>query len=158
MSITELTSLTEKLIPPVQSILDRDITRHEKLFAICELLADEVDDFDWVGFYLADPDGKDELVLGPFVGEPTDHTRIPFGTGICGQVALSHETYVSQDVSAEDNYLSCSVSVKSEIVVPILKEGQFVAQLDIDSNKKNSISEEKRELVEKICHLLTSEF
>ncbi len=158
MSVTELTSLKEKLIPAVESILARDVTRHEKLFAVCELLADEVDHFDWVGFYLADPDGKEELILGPFVGERTDHTRIPFGTGICGQVALSHETYVSQDVSAEDNYLACSTSVKSEIVVPILKEGRFVAQLDIDSNKKNSISEEKRELVEEICHLLASEF
>src|SRR5690606_15079806 len=116
----------------------RDVTRDEKLFAICELLADEVPTFNWVGCYVADPSGKEELVLGPFVGASTDHTRIPFGKGICGQVALSHQTFVAQDVAAEENYLSCSIGVQSEIVVPIMKGDVFVAQLDIDSHTKHS--------------------
>ena len=158
MSTTETLSLREQLIPSVEVILGRDIALHEKLFAICELLEDLVDDFDWVGFYMVDPDGKEELVLGPFVGEATDHTRIPFGTGICGQVAITHKTYVSQDVHAEENYLACSIDVQSEIVVPIFKDSEFVAQLDIDSNKKNAITAEKRKLVEEICTLLNSEF
>lgn len=158
MSTTEVLSLRERLIPSVEVILGRDVTLHEKLFAICELLEDEVENFDWVGFYMAEPSGKQELILGPFVGEATDHTHIPFGTGICGQVAVSHQTYVSQDVHAEENYLACSVDVQSEIVVPILKGNVFVAQLDIDSNQKNAITTEKRELVEEICALLSSEF
>ncbi|MEX0720486.1 MAG: GAF domain-containing protein [Balneolaceae bacterium] len=157
MSTAELT-LYDKFIPEVEHILEKKITRHEKLFAICELLADEVETFNWVGFYLADSGGARELVLGPFVGPSTDHTRIPFGKGICGQVALSHETFVSQDVHGEENYLSCSVEVQSEIVVPIMKEGRFVAQLDIDSNTKNSITKEQRTLLEDICEMLAGEF
>ncbi|MEX0608021.1 MAG: GAF domain-containing protein [Balneolaceae bacterium] len=157
MSTAELT-LNEKLIPDVEAILRKKITRHEKLFAICELLADEVETFNWVGFYLAESGGVKELVLGPYVGPSTDHTRIPFGKGICGQVALSHETFVSQDVQSEENYLSCSADVKSEIVVPVMKSGEFVAQLDIDSNTKNSITEDQRKLLEQICDLLANEF
>ena len=158
MSTTDTISLTEKIIGLTQEILDRPVTRNEKLFAICEILTDEVPTFDWVGFYLVAEDVENELVLGPFVGEATDHTRIPFGTGICGQVALSHETFVSQDVAAEENYLSCSISVQSEIVVPIMVGDEFVAQLDIDSNTKNSITEEQTELLESICTMLSEEF
>ncbi len=158
MTTTETISLKEKLVTAAENILDRDVTRHEKLFAICELLADEVPTFNWVGFYMADPSGKEELVLGPFVGASTDHTRIPFGKGICGQVALSHETFVAQDVHAQDNYLSCSIDVQSEIVVPIMKEDVFVAQLDIDSHTRDSITIEQQEALEEICDMLADEF
>lgn len=157
MSTTQLTSFDQH-IATVESILNRDVTRDEKLFAICEVLADEIDTFDWVGFYFADPEGKEELVLGPFVGPSTDHTRIPFGKGLCGQVAESHETFISQDVHSEYNYLSCNSSVQSEIVVPIMKDGEFVAQLDIDSNTKNSITKDQKALLEEICDLLSEEF
>lgn len=142
----------------VSQILKQDQTRDEKLLAICKLLSDEIDTFNWVGFYLADPMGKEELVLGPFVGPDTDHTRIPYGRGICGQVAVSHETFVSQDVNSEENYLSCSATVQSEIVVPIMKDGKFVAQLDIDSNTKGSITEAQQNLLETICEMLSGEF
>ena len=131
MTSAEVLSLRDQLVSGTHEILEKSVTRDEKLFAVCELLADEVPTFNWVGFYIADPTGKEELVLGPFVGASTDHTRIPFGKGICGQVALSHETFIAQDVHAENNYLSCSIDVKSEIVVPIMKGNAFVAQLDI---------------------------
>ena len=158
MPETQLLTLKEKLLANTRTILDKDVTLHEKLFAVCELLADEVPTFNWVGFYMVAEDEENELVLGPFVGASTDHTRIPFGKGICGQVAVSHETFVSQDVHAEDNYLSCSISVQSEIVVPIMKGDEFVAQLDIDSHTKNSITEEQTEALEEICELLSYEF
>lgn len=151
-------SLNKTILPKVEKILSEEFSLDEKLFAICELLHDQVEHFDWVGFYMVDPDVDNQLKLGPFVGEPTDHTTIPFGKGICGQVALSHETFVSQDVNAEDNYISCSHYVQSEIVVPIMKNDTFIAQIDIDSNVKNSISDEKKELLEKICMLLSNEF
>ncbi len=158
MTTTESLLLESNILPKVEAVISEHITLNEKLFAICELLEDQVEGFDWVGFYMVDPEVEHQLKLGPFVGEPTDHTTIPFGKGICGQVAVSHETFVSQDVSAEDNYISCSHFVQSEIVVPIMKNGDFVAQIDIDSNVKNSISEEKKELLEKICTLLSNEF
>lgn len=158
MSTTQAISLLDKLIIHTKEIMQRPVTRNEKLFAVCELLADEVPTFDWVGFYLVAEDAENELVLGPFVGASTDHNRIPFGVGICGQVALSHETFVSQDVTKEDNYLACSVDVNSEIVVPIMANDTFVAQLDIDSHTKNSITDEHKEALEKICKMLSAEF
>lgn len=158
MPQTQEAILYNELIESVKEVLKQDISRDEKLLHICTLLKQNISTFDWVGFYLADESGKSELVLGPFAGKPTDHTRIPFGRGICGQVALSHQTYISQDVHSEENYLACSLEVQSEIVVPIMKNGTFVAQIDIDSNTKNSITEAQKNLLEDICQLLVPEF
>lgn len=158
MSTTESLYLTEQLVLRAKEIIKRDVTLNEKLFAICELLEDEVPTFNWVGFYLVDSDGKDELVLGPFVGSSTDHDRIPFGKGICGQVAISHKTFVAQDVHTEENYLSCSMDVQAEIVIPIMKNGSFVGQLDVDSHTKDSISNEHIDALEDICMSLSEEF
>jgi len=97
------------------------------------LLVENVPHYDWVGFYLVDK-AKKELVLGPFVGEPTEHVRIPFGRGICGQAAERRTTFVVQDVSKEGNYLACSPKVKSEIVIPLFKGGEIIGELDIDSH------------------------
>lgn len=128
------------------------------LLNICTLLHDSVDVYDWVGFYIADPNKERELYLGPYVGPETDHTRIPFGVGICGQVAESHETFVVDDVTKQDNYLSCSVNVKSEIVVPIMKNGHFVAQLDIDSNTIAAMDEIDQRVLEELCEMIADLF
>lgn len=132
--------------------------RDDKLQEICELLADQIEVFDWVGFYLVDPDAERELILGPYVGEETDHTRIPFGKGICGQSAETNETFVVQDVSEADNYLACSIHVKAEIVVPVKKNDNFVAELDIDSHTKNSITDEHRIMLEEVCDIVAKLF
>ena len=148
----------EKILQEVEKILDRSVSKDEKLFAICELLDDEVEVFDWVGFYMVDPEADRELVLGPYVGEATDHTRIPFGKGICGQAADSLETFVVQDVSEEDNYLACSVEVQAEIVVPILtEEEELLGELDIDSHTKGSITEDHQDMLEEICDMIADE-
>ncbi len=147
----------EKIIKETEEILNRSVSKDEKLFAICELLDDEVEVFDWIGFYMVDPDADRELVLGPYVGEATDHTRIPFGTGICGQAAESLETFVVQDVSEEDNYLACSVDVKAEVVVPILRGEELLGELDIDSHTKGSITDDHREMLEEICDMVADE-
>lgn len=104
-----------------------------RLKKICRLLASSVEYYDWVGFYIAEP-GRRELVLGPYVGSPTDHIRIPYGRGICGQAADAKGMVVVQDVDSESNYLSCSVNVRAEIVVPVLRAKNVVAEIDIDSH------------------------
>lgn len=119
----------------------------EKLQAICDLLKAEVDYYDWVGFYFKNGD-KEELKLGPYAGAPTDHTIIPFGKGICGQVAVFNENFVVPDVQAQDNYIACSISVKSEIVVPLFKDGKNIGQIDIDSNTPDPFSEEDERFLE----------
>ena len=127
------------------------------LQGICELLDREVEVFNWTGFYLASATEERMLELGPFTGEPTDHTQIPYGTGICGQAAETLDTFVVQDVSKAENYLACSVTVKSEIVVPIMKNGTFLGELDIDSHTKDAITPELQELCEEICRRLAAE-
>lgn len=108
-------------------------SREEQLLKICQLLEQNIAYYTWVGFYFANHQTQ-TLHLGPYVGAPTDHTVIPFGKGICGQVAVSNQNFVVPDVAAQDNYIACSFTVKSEIVVPIFVNGQNIGQIDIDSN------------------------
>lgn len=121
-----------------------------KLQKVCQLLHDEVAHYNWVGFYFRNGD-KEELKLGPYVGAETDHTIIAFGKGICGQVAVSNETFVVPDVSAQDNYLSCSIETKSEIVVPIFKNGENIGQIDIDSHVIDPFTDSDEELLNYVC-------
>ncbi|WP_432264970.1 GAF domain-containing protein [Croceitalea rosinachiae] len=113
---------------------------HQKMQQICDLLRKEIPYYNWVGFYFKNGD-KRELKLGPYAGEPTDHTIIPFGKGICGQVAESNQNFVVPDVQAQDNYIACSITVKSEIVVPLFKNGENIGQIDIDSDTSDPFTE-----------------
>lgn len=122
-----------------------------------ELLKSEIPHYDWVGFYILDSQ-KDMLVLGPYKGAPTDHTHIPVGRGICGQVAASRQTMTIQDVTQQDNYLACSLDVQSEIVVPILKNGVFVAEIDIDSHAFAPFTAEDEMLLGAIAEELSGLF
>jgi len=127
----------ENLIPKVTEIVSNTKNdRDEKLLQICQLLEENVTYYNWVGFYFRNGK-KEELILGPYVGAPTDHAVIPFGKGICGQVAVSNENFVVPDVSAQDNYIACSFTVKSEIVIPLFVNGENIGQIDIDSNVLN---------------------
>lgn len=122
----------------------------DKLQKVCYLLDQEISYFNWTGFYFKNGD-KDELKLGPYVGAETDHTIIPYGKGICGQVAVSNETFIVPDVHEQDNYLSCSIDTKAEIVVPIFKNGENIGQIDIDSHTLNPFTKEDLELLEWLC-------
>lgn len=130
---------------------------YSKLNKITRLLHDEVKHFNWVGFYFKNED-KNELKLGPYTGAQTEHTLIPYGKGICGQVAVSNKTFISQDVNSESNYLACSVETKAEIVVPIFKDGKNIGQIDIDSHYKNSITKEDEELLNYITKKVGASF
>ncbi|REE82957.1 GAF domain-containing protein [Lutibacter oceani] len=117
---------------------------------ICNLLKQEIEYYDWVGFYFKNGD-KQELKLAQFTGEPTEHTIIPFGKGICGQVAVSNQNFVVQDVASQDNYISCGWKVKSEIVIPIFVNNENVGQIDIDSHSVNPFTKEDEILLEFVC-------
>ena len=121
-----------------------------KLQQICDLLESEVSYYDWVGFYFKNGD-KEELKLAQFTGEETEHTIIPFGKGICGQVAVSNKNFVVQDVSKQENYISCGWKVKSEIVIPIFVNGENIGQIDIDSHTPDIFSSKDEELLEFVC-------
>lgn len=138
----------DKLKNEVSEILSNDTKPVEaRLSEVCELLKAEIDYYTWVGFYFKNGD-KNELKLGPYAGEPTDHTIIPFGKGICGQVAVSNQNFVVPDVKAQDNYIACSIHVKAEIVVPLFKNGENIGQIDIDSNVPDPFTEEDERFLE----------
>ncbi len=141
----------EELKPQIKLIAAKnDLSFDERLMQVCELLESNIPHYNWVGFYFKNGD-KNELKLGPYVGEPTDHTIIPFGKGICGQVAVSNENFVVPDVSAQDNYIACSITVKAEIVIPIFINGENIGQIDIDSNTPDPFTEEDERFLEFIC-------
>lgn len=136
------------LEPKVSLILKTDdITITERLTLVCELLQSEVVYYNWVGFYFKNGN-KPELKLRAFAGEPTDHTIIPFGKGICGQVAESNQNFVVPDVQAQDNYIACSIYVKAEIVIPLFVNGENVGQIDIDSHTPDPFTEEDERFLE----------
>ena len=136
------------LKPKIKTLLSNTTkTKDERLQGVCELLRESVPYYDWVGFYFKNGD-KDELKLGPYAGEPTDHTIIPFGKGICGQVALSNQNFVVPDVQAQDNYIACSIHVKAEIVVPLFVNGENIGQIDIDSNTADPFTSADEYLLE----------
>ena len=138
----------DDLKPQVAEITaNSDNSRDEKLLAICQLLNQNIDHYNWVGFYFANHESQ-TLHLGPYVGAETDHTIIPFGKGICGQVAVSNQNFVVPDVAAQDNYIACSFTVKSEIVVPLFVNGKNIGQIDIDSHVLDPFTNEDEQFLE----------
>jgi len=131
-------------------IVNKDNTVSTKLQSICDFLKQEIEYYDWVGFYFKNGN-KDELKLSEFAGEPTEHIIIPFGKGICGQVALSNQNFVVPNVEAQDNYISCGIKVKSEIVIPIFVNGTNIGQIDIDSHTVNPFTKNDELLLEFVC-------
>lgn len=143
-------SKLKNLISEIDNIILNEKEKKVVLQNICSLLKEKVFHYDWVGFYILDQN-TNELILGPFAGKPTEHNRIPVGKGVCGQVAESKQTKIVQDVSKEDNYISCSIDVQSEIVVPVVKDNKFIAEIDIDSNSPAPFTREDEEFLKEIC-------
>lgn len=134
----------------ISSLVKESISTEKTLFKICEILRSKISYYDWVGFYFKNG-SKQELKLGPYAGFDTDHKIIPFGKGICGQVALTNKNFVVPDVKKQNNYIACNINVKSEIVIPIFVDGKNIGQIDIDSNILNPFSKQDEEFLEYIC-------
>ncbi|MCI0331042.1 MAG: GAF domain-containing protein [candidate division Zixibacteria bacterium] len=129
----------------------------EKLFEVAvAVLKNNFPKYTWVGIYLMD--GEKELVLGPFLGKPSPHTRIKIDSGICGAAAREKETVIVPDVSADSRYLACSMETKSEIVVPIMRNGKVFGEIDIDSDLRGAFDAGDRKLLEEIAGILAEKF
>jgi len=122
--------------------------------SIVQLLHDKLARYNWVGFYMIDPSDSSMLVLGPFRGSMTPHTRIPLNQGICGAAASSGQTVIVDDVNKDPRYLACSIETKSEIVVPVFAKGKVVGELDIDSHFLAAFGPDDRKLCEHAAKLL----
>ena len=121
------------LLKEIKLYLETSSSFEESLKWICNLLKKRVEKYHWVGYYMNDEKNK-RLVLKCFSGKPTSHKIIPYGKGICGQVANKKKTIIVDDVESEENYISCNIDVKSEIVVPLFLNKIIIGQIDIDSN------------------------
>ena len=144
-----------ELKPKISDLVSRSSSLDATLKEVCELLKTSISYYDWVGFYFKNGE-KEELKIGPYAGATTDHTIIPFGKGICGQVAVSNKNFVVADVSSQDNYIACSLSVKSEIVIPLFVNNVNIGQLDIDSNTIDPFTHEDERFLEFVCESVAS--
>jgi len=144
----------DKIVSEIERFADtaKDFASLQK-FSV-DLIARQLPDYNWVGFYMLDPHDQNVLLLGPFHGTPTEHVRIPVTEGICGAAVAKGETVIVEDVAADPRYLACSIETKSEIVVPIRANGKIVGEIDIDSHKLNAFGADDRhflELVAEVC-------
>lgn len=146
----------DALLIRAETLFHSEKSVKEQLDDLCRLLQKQVKHYDWVGFYFANHQTQ-SLHLKTYEGAPTDHDVIPFGKGICGQVAESNQNFVVPNVQAQDNYIACSIHVKSEIVIPIFLDGKNVGQIDIDSNTLDPFTAEDEHFLEKICALVAEQ-
>ena len=123
---------------------------------VVKIVSQQLQHYDWVGFYMLDQNDAGTLVLGPFVGEPTPHVRIPVHQGICGAAVAARSTIVVDDVKADPRYLSCSIKTRSEIVVPIFCREQVVGELDIDSHTPAAFTDADRAFLEEVARMVGS--
>ena len=132
------------------------LSAKELMQGMVEKLNQRMLKYNWVGFYMLEsaPAQPPVLVLGPFVGAMTPHTRIPLNQGICGAAASSGKAVVVHDVTSDPRYLACSIETKSEIVVPVFVRGKVVGELDIDSHFPSAFGTDDQELVEYCARLL----
>lgn len=143
------------LIPELDKLTKSSTAPEALMKGIVTLFHEKLTRYNWVGFYMLEKDGdRDMLVLGPFKGTMTPHTRIPLNQGICGAAASSGETIVVDDVNSDSRYLACSLETKSEIVVPVFVRGKVAGELDIDSHFPAAFGPDDRSLCEHAAALL----
>ncbi|MFE8704167.1 GAF domain-containing protein [Cytobacillus sp. FJAT-54145] len=138
------------LIKQLNALLEGEKNKIANLSNASALLNQFLDRVNWVGFYLIE-DG--ELVLGPFQGLPAC-VRIPLGRGVCGTSAIEQRTVRVEDVHQFPGHIACDAASQSEIVIPMLKDGELVGVLDIDSPEKNRFDEVDQDKLEEFVKAL----
>ncbi len=129
-----------ELVKELQQMRDQGFLSDALLRHAVKKIKRASDKYYWVGAYLLN-DAGDELWLHNYVGSPTEHSRIPVGTGVCGTAVAEGANQNVPDVSAVDNYLACNPETQSELVVLIRAGSQIFGQIDIDSDEKAAFSE-----------------
>jgi GAF domain-containing protein len=141
----------KELLESIQNLKLQSEDFKSFLNALVKMLRAERPHFNWVGIYWL----KDnELILGPYVGKPTPHTRIALNKGICGAAASQGKTIIVDDVNADSRYLACTLETKSEIVVPIIAGDRILGEIDIDSDTPAAFSGDDKELLEAVAKLV----
>ncbi|MCX7924930.1 MAG: GAF domain-containing protein, partial [Fimbriimonadales bacterium] len=134
-------TLATEVILEAEAILEAsDVPLHERLQRLMQYLHDRLPHFHWVGIYWLK---GNELVLGPYVGPPTEHVRIPVGRGVCGTAVAENMNQIIEDVREIENYLACNLETRSEIVVLIRHpdDGRIIGQIDVDGTEVGAFDE-----------------
>ena len=153
--MTTVSTKSSDLIPQLDALVISASSADSLMKSVVALLHEKLTRYNWVGFYMLEKEGDhDILLLGPFKGTMTPHTRIPLNQGICGAAASSGKTIVVDDVSSDSRYLACSLETKSEIVVPIFAHGKVAGELDIDSHFHAAFGPDDRKLCEHAAALV----
>lgn len=147
------TEVEDSVLAKVDEALTGATNRTQAMERVVAILKREMPAYTWVGIYLLE---GDELVLGPFLGKPSPHTRIPLGRGICGAAATEKQTIIVDDVNADPRYLACSLETRSEIVVPIVSGPRVLGEIDIDSDRPAAFNAEDKRLLEAVAALLAA--
>lgn len=134
----------------VDALLDGEKNVMANLSNASALLNQFFDRINWVGFYMMD---EGELVLGPFQGLPAC-IRIPVGRGVCGTTVANKKTMIVSDVHAFPGHISCDPASCSEIVVPLIRNGEVIGVLDIDSPEKDRFAEADKDGLENFVNIL----
>lgn len=150
-----MSSNNQSVLRKAEMMMAARATNRDWLRTVCNLLQKERKHFNWVGIYFLE---GDELVLGPYVGAPSPHARIPRDKGICGAAVRERKTIIVPDVNADPRYLACSLETKSEIVVPIEANGRILGEIDVDSHTPNAFTDADRELLEQVAERLAFVF
>lgn len=138
---------TDDLVSQARGLLAGERDRIANAANLSALLFQALGDVNWVGFYFAH---GDELVVGPFQGKPAC-VRISFGRGVCGNAAARRETIRVGDVHAFEDHIACDIDSRSEIVLPLIKSGELIGVLDIDSPRRDRFTAEDQALLEEIA-------
>ena len=141
------------LIKQLKSLIDRELPLISNLSNASSVL-NKLPNINWCGFYLVE---GNRLILGPFQGDVAC-TMIPFDKGVCGYAYRNKKTIVVQDVNQFEGHIACSTLSKSEIVTPIIKDGDVKAVIDIDSPIYNRFNEQDKVLLEEVAELLKEIF
>jgi len=141
----------QQLIDDVQSAIAGKSAQKDILDAAIRLIDDFCPQFDWSGFYMIE---GNQLVVASYIGHETPHTVIPLNSGICGAAASQKRSVVVDDVRSDPRFLACSITTRSEIVVPLMDGDTVLGEIDIDSNTPKFFTDDDRIMLEAVAEIV----
>ncbi len=138
----------KELVHEIKDALADLKTELEVLQVSIEMIDSFSVDYNWTGYYMI---VGEHLEVGPYVGEETPHKKIELNSGICGAAASQHQSILVDDVNADPRFLACSITTKSEIVVPLMDGENCLGEIDIDSNKPAFFTNDDKMMLEEIA-------
>jgi len=142
-----------QLIDNIRIAIADKKNENDVLRSAVELIDSFSEDFSWTGIYML---RNGSLEVGPYIGPPTPHTKIELSDGICGAAARSKASVIVDDVQSDERFLACSLSTRSEIVVPLMDGEKVLGEIDIDSNQPANFNQQDKQMLESVAELIVT--